>query len=153
VPKPEDQLVDVVLLDTIGELPATFSLATIVFVGGSIVDKGGHNVLEPAVAGACIVTGAYTHNFAAIVDLLNESAAIVQLPAFDVHSVTPELTAAFGELLADPERRSKLASRAKRLVDSNHGVADRTISFITPLLDKKFQSGSRKDSLLATNTP
>jgi 3-deoxy-D-manno-octulosonic-acid transferase len=152
VPKPEDQLVDIVLLDTIGELPATFSLATVVFVGGSIVDKGGHNVLEPAVAGACIITGAYTHNFAAIVDLLNESAAIVQLPVLDVHSVTPKLTEVFGELLADPERRSKLASRAKELVDSNQGVADRTISFIAPLLDKKLQRGSRKNSQLATNT-
>ena len=65
-----------ILLDTIGELPATYSLADVVFVGGSIVDKGGHNVLEPAAAGAAVVTGAHTHNFHAVVDLMVEAGAL-----------------------------------------------------------------------------
>ena len=47
-PAPRDTSATVILLDTIGELPATYSLASVVFVGGSIVDRGGHNVLEPA---------------------------------------------------------------------------------------------------------
>src|SRR5215213_1600552 len=75
-PEPDDSNATVILLDTIGELPATYSLATIVFVGGSIVDKGGHNVLEPAAVGSAVVTGAYTHNFQTIVDLMEEAGAI-----------------------------------------------------------------------------
>ncbi|HEX5965634.1 MAG TPA: 3-deoxy-D-manno-octulosonic acid transferase, partial [Pyrinomonadaceae bacterium] len=55
-PAANDHSADVILLDTIGELPATYALASIVFVGGSIVDRGGHNVLEPAVAGVPVVT-------------------------------------------------------------------------------------------------
>src|ERR1044072_4541601 len=55
-PNPNDAESSVILLDTIGELPSTYALAQIVFVGGSIVDKGGHNVLEPAAAGATVVT-------------------------------------------------------------------------------------------------
>src|ERR1043166_390348 len=51
----DDTNATVILLDTIGELPATYSLADVVFVGGSIVDRGGHNVLEPAAAGAAVV--------------------------------------------------------------------------------------------------
>ncbi len=75
-PEPNDADAAVILLDTIGELPATYSLATVVFVGGSIVDRGGHNVLEPAAAGAAVVTGAHTHNFHAIVDLMVGSGAL-----------------------------------------------------------------------------
>src|SRR5215207_491242 len=82
-PNPNDANATVILLDTIGELPATYALAQIVFVGGSIVDKGGHNVLEPAAAGVAVVTGAHTHNFHAIVDLMLEAHAIVQLPALE----------------------------------------------------------------------
>lgn len=58
-PAAADATANVILLDTIGELPATYPLATIVFVGGSLVDRGGHNVLEPAAAGVPVVTGAH----------------------------------------------------------------------------------------------
>jgi len=75
-----DQNCDVILLDTIGELPALYSLASAVFVGGSIVKKGGHNIVEPAAAGAAIVTGSHTHNFEAIVNEFVRAGALVQLP-------------------------------------------------------------------------
>src|SRR5215218_1173578 len=96
---PNDPNATVILLDTIGELPATYSLATVVFVGGSIVDKGGHNVLEPAAAGAAVVTGAYTHNFHAIIDLMEEAGAIVQLPPVEGPAAADELTYILGKLL------------------------------------------------------
>ena len=57
---------DVVILDTIGELAQVYQVATVVFVGGSIVDAGGHNILEPAVFGKPIVFGPYMQNFAEI---------------------------------------------------------------------------------------
>ena len=59
---------DVVILDTIGELAQLFQVATVVFVGGSLVDQGGHNILEPAVHGKPIVFGPHMQNFAEIAD-------------------------------------------------------------------------------------
>ena len=141
----------VILLDTIGELPATYSLATVVFVGGSIVDRGGHNVLEPASAGAPVVTGAHTHNFHAIVDLLNEAKAIVQLPPVEGSDAARELARALTELLSNPQRRNDLATRAKELIATNQGATERTIKLIAPLLSTPRQNSSESNSLLTAN--
>jgi 3-deoxy-D-manno-octulosonic-acid transferase len=134
VPAADDANATVILLDTIGELPATYSLADIVFVGGSIVDRGGHNVLEPAAAGAPVVTGAHTHNFHAIVDLMCEANAIVQLPPVETSAAAAELTYVLKKLLANSNERAELGRHAKQLVTDNQGAADRTIKFIAPLL-------------------
>jgi len=148
-PEASDAEARVILLDTIGELPATYSLASVVFVGGSIVDRGGHNVLEPAAAGAPVVTGAHTHNFHAIVDLLKEANAIVQLPET---AASGELATVFADLLGNPERRNELAARAKQLVVDNQGAAERTIKLIAPLLSLKQRDRSESNSLLAAQT-
>jgi 3-deoxy-D-manno-octulosonic-acid transferase len=150
-PSAADTDASVILLDTIGELPATYALATVVFVGGSIVDRGGHNVLEPAAAGAPVVTGAHTHNFHAIVDLLNGAGAIVQLPPLNGNAASNALARVFDELLATPERRGELARRAKELIATNQGAAERTIKIITPLLSTKHRDGSHSNSVLAAN--
>jgi 3-deoxy-D-manno-octulosonic-acid transferase len=126
-PQPEDADADVILLDTIGELRATYAVADVVFVGGSIVDKGGHNVLEPAAAGAAVVTGAHTHNFHAVVDLMVEAGALVQLPAVITIEV---ITNVFSNLLASPGDRDALGRRAKQLVTDNQGATDKTIKLI-----------------------
>lgn len=151
-PDAADAEARVILLDTIGELPATYSLASVVFVGGSIVDRGGHNVLEPAAAGVPVVTGAHTHNFHAIVDLLNEAKAIVQLPPLRDTAASDELAKVFAELLANPERRNDLAARAKQLVVENQGAAERTIALIAPLLSLNEPDRSQSNSLLAAQT-
>jgi len=135
LPQPTDPNATVILLDTIGELPATYSFATVVFVGGSIVDKGGHNVLEPAAVGTAVVTGAHTHNFHAIVDLLEEAGALVQLPPAEGTSMAvPQVAKVFARLLANPEARAELGRRAKQLVSENQGAAERTVKLIVPLL-------------------
>ncbi|HKG46389.1 MAG TPA: glycosyltransferase N-terminal domain-containing protein, partial [Pyrinomonadaceae bacterium] len=130
-PNANDANVTVILLDTIGELPAAYALAQIVFVGGSIVDKGGHNVLEPAAAGATVVTGAHTHNFHAIVALMNEANALVQLSPVEGAAASDEITHVFEKLLACPAERAELGQRAKQLITANQGAADRTIQLIT----------------------
>lgn len=150
-PGPGDAEASVILLDTIGELPATYALATVVFVGGSLVDRGGHNVLEPAAAGVPIVTGAHTHNFHAIVDLLDEAGAIIQLPPWEGDAAAEELARVLNELLANPEHREELARRAKELIITNQGAADRTVKIITPLLSTKRRDSSHSNSILATN--
>jgi len=146
-----DANAEVILLDTIGELPSVYSLATAVFVGGSIVDRGGHNVLEPAAHGVAVITGAHTHNFHAIVDLLNETNAIVQLPAVEGAEAVAALTEVFRRLLDDPEWRSALAARAKEFVSANQGAAERTMKLIAPLFSRVQPDGSASDSLLPAN--
>jgi 3-deoxy-D-manno-octulosonic-acid transferase len=150
-PDPRDSSATVILLDTIGELPATYELAEIVFVGGSIVDKGGHNVLEPAASGVAVVTGTHTHNFQAIVELMHEAHAIVQLPPLEGCAAADEVAYAFAKLLENAEERAELGRRAKELVIDNQGAANRTIELIAPLLSAKPRANSSSDSILAAN--
>ena len=150
-PDSNDPNTDVILLDTIGELPATYQLAQIVFVGGSIVDKGGHNVLEPAATGAAVITGAHTHNFHAIVALMQEAGALIQLPPLEGAVASDEIAYAFGKLLADPEERAELGRRARQLVTANQGAADRTMKLIEPLISAGRSTTSNSDPILAAN--
>jgi 3-deoxy-D-manno-octulosonic-acid transferase len=145
-----DSNADVILLDTIGELPSVYTLATVVFVGGSIVDRGGHNVLEPASKGACVVTGYHTHNFQAIVQLLNEADAIVQLPPVDTARAPGCLEREFKLLLTDHELRMRLGNEAMKIVENNQGAADRIVEIIKPLFARSSEAYAQKEVLLAT---
>ncbi len=151
-PDANDANATIILLDTIGELPATYTLADIVFVGGSIVDKGGHNVLEPAAAGATVVTGAHTHNFHAIVELMNEAGALVQLPVLEDAVAGDEIAYVFEKLLASPAEREELGRRAKQLISANQGAADRTMQLIAPLFSSETRASSQSDPILAAHT-
>lgn len=133
-PAPIDGTCDVILLDTIGELPAIYSLASVVFVGGSIANKGGHNILEPAAVGAAIVTGRHTHNFDGIVTVFAKDQAIIQLPSLSDGEAGIELGNVFGELLTDTERRRELGQRAKNLVKQNLGATERTLDLLASVL-------------------
>ncbi|MFN2512015.1 MAG: 3-deoxy-D-manno-octulosonic acid transferase [Pyrinomonadaceae bacterium] len=132
-----DQTCDAILLDTIGELPAIYSLAAVVFVGGSIANNGGHNILEPAAVGAAIVTGPHTHNFDGIVTVFAKNQAIIQLPALSVGQADSALGNVFSELLTDKQRRRELGQRAKHLVAQNQGATKRTIDLLDSLLMSK----------------
>jgi len=150
-PDAGDTNATVILLDTIGELPATYELAQIVFVGGSIVDKGGHNVLEPAASGVAVVTGTHTHNFQTIVELMHEAHAIVQLPPLEGCAAADEVAYALRKLLENAKERAELGRRAKQLVADNQGAANRTIELIAPMLSSKPRVNSSSDSILAAN--
>jgi 3-deoxy-D-manno-octulosonic-acid transferase len=112
------------------------------------VDKGGHNVLVPAASGTAVVTGAHTHNFQTIVELMNEANAIVQLPPFVAGD---EIAHVFSNLLADSAERVELGRRAKQLVINNQGATQRTIELIAPLISAKPSASSSSDSILAAN--
>jgi 3-deoxy-D-manno-octulosonic-acid transferase len=123
-----DPRADVVILDTIGELAQVYRLATVAFVGGSLVETGGHNILEPAVFGRPIVFGPHMANFAEIArDFLDQGAAV------QVHSGR-ELEDVVVELLTDPVRRARLGAAARALVDANRGARDRTLEALARLL-------------------
>ncbi|HEY6046845.1 MAG TPA: hypothetical protein VIU65_09595, partial [Pyrinomonadaceae bacterium] len=123
---------DVVLLDTIGELGAVYSLADLVFVGGSIVPHGGHNVLEPAAQGVCTITGPYTQNFAWIINAMLKEEALVQLPASA--DFAGELSSIINQLLSDEKRRREIGARAKSVCRRNQGATEKTIELISPLI-------------------
>lgn len=119
---------DIVVLDTIGELAQLFQVATVVFVGGSLVDAGGHNILEPAVFGKPILFGPYMQNFAEIALTFVDNGAAVQ-----VNGGT-ELERVLLELLADPVRRASLGAAARALVEANRGARGKSLEAIAQLL-------------------
>jgi 3-deoxy-D-manno-octulosonic-acid transferase len=130
----------VILLDSIGELAAFYPLATIVFVGGSIAKTGGHNILEPAAVGACVVTGPHTFNFRLIVETFVEAGAVVQLPRLPEPESFDQLAQVFSELISDPSRRHELGKRAQNLVNRNRGATERTLELLEPMLGSSAQS-------------
>jgi 3-deoxy-D-manno-octulosonic-acid transferase len=125
-----DRECEVILLDTIGELTAVYSLASLVFVGGSIANFGGHNVVEPAAVGSCIITGSHTHNFESIVAEFVKAGALVQLPQLNEPEIVPVLARALGNLFNSPEVRSQMGTKALLLVQQNLGTAQKTVDLI-----------------------
>ncbi len=128
--KPATQLAsaEVLLLDTIGELAGIFGLADVVFMGGSLVPTGGHNVLEPAWWAKPIVFGPHMHNFRDIAQLFLQAHAAVQVP--DAATLARTIL----ELLADDNRRHQLGEAAKRTFDQESGATQRTLEHIADLL-------------------
>jgi 3-deoxy-D-manno-octulosonic-acid transferase len=126
---------DVVVLDTIGELAQLYQVATAVFVGGSLVDAGGHNILEPAVFGKPIVFGPYMQNFAEIAAAFLENGAAIQV------QTGRELEGVMLELLSDPIRRASLGAAARALVEANRGARAKTMRVLADLLPPGNQSG------------
>jgi 3-deoxy-D-manno-octulosonic-acid transferase len=119
---------DVVILDTVGELAQLFQVATVVFVGGSLVDKGGHNILEPAVHGKPIVFGPHMQNFQEIAESFIASHASIQLAAVE------QLSEVFVRLAGDPVERARLGAAARALLEANRGAKPATLDAIAALL-------------------
>jgi len=125
---------DIILFDSIGELRAVFPLAALVFVGGSLVPTGGHNVLEPAAYAKCIVTGAHTFNFTAIVRGFLEQQALVQLPVVDEQQAPQTLAHTFQELLTDDERRQHIGTRARVALEQSRGATAHTVALLKEVI-------------------
>ncbi|MDQ1522824.1 MAG: 3-deoxy-D-manno-octulosonic-acid transferase [Pyrinomonadaceae bacterium] len=136
-PRDDDRACEVVLLDSIGELRGVYPLAALVFVGGSIAATGGHNVLEPAAAARCIVTGAHTFNFSSIMRDFRERDALVQLPALAEQDAPRALAQIFRELLNTDERRRRTGERARAALVESRGATDATIKLLAPLLEQR----------------
>jgi 3-deoxy-D-manno-octulosonic-acid transferase len=119
---------DVVVLDSIGELAQLYQIATVVFVGGSLVDHGGHNILEPAIYGKPVIFGPHMQNFKEIADAFLASRAAVQVQS------ERELDDALLTLASDPARRAGLGAAARALVEANRGAKAKTLDVISFLL-------------------
>ncbi|HEX7282100.1 MAG TPA: glycosyltransferase, partial [Vicinamibacterales bacterium] len=123
--------VDVVVLDTIGELATVYQIGTVVFVGGSLVATGGHNVLEPAVFGKPIIFGPHMENFAEIAEAFVSNGAGVQLAS------EQQLDETFLSLMSDPVRRARLGAAARALVEANRGAKEKSVTVLADLLPRE----------------
>jgi 3-deoxy-D-manno-octulosonic-acid transferase len=119
---------DVLVLDTIGELAALCAQATVVFVGGSLVPSGGHNILEPARYARPIVVGPSMSNFADIARSFLAAGALVQAP--DADAAQRELLSLF----ADAPRRQRLGEAARGVLDQHRGAVERTMREIAAVM-------------------
>ncbi len=131
----------VLLVDTMGELSALYALADLAFVGGSLVPRGGHNILEPAQHGIAIVVGNHTENFRDIVGLFQSQDA--------VRVVGPsELPLVFMELVENAAERIALGKRAAETVCSQTGATERTLGMLVGLMTDRQSAASGR-----TGTP
>jgi 3-deoxy-D-manno-octulosonic-acid transferase len=117
----------VLLIDTIGELAALYGVADVAFVGGSLVPRGGHNIIEPALHGVPIVVGNHTENFRDIVGLFQGRDAVrVVGPA--------ELPLVLMELISNPSQRAELGRRGAETLRAQMGATQRTVQALVKLL-------------------
>ena len=118
---------EVLVVDTIGHLRKLYALATVVFVGKSLVGRGGQNIIEPAAYGKPVIVGPAMDNFQRVVEIFQGSQALVQ-----VHG-PKELEQALRILLSDPDRRTALGRRAREVVLSQQGATEKSLALISSL--------------------
>jgi len=123
LPGPDD---GVFVIDTLGDLAAFYRCADVAFVGGSLQNIGGHNLLEPAAAGTAVVTGPHLHNFADIAARMRHAGAL------RVGGDAVEVEACVAALLGDPGERARMASAAQALIEEGRGALNRTLALLAP---------------------
>ena len=119
---------EVAIIDTLGQLPAYYGLASVVFVGGSLIPHGGQNPLEPASLGKPVIFGPSMHNFAEVTRRLLDHQAARQLGS------AAELAAALQAFLADTFAANTMGRRAQELTEDSIGCTQRTLDALKPFL-------------------
>lgn len=115
---------DVLLLDSIGELAGVFGSASVVFMGGTLVPRGGHNILEPARLGRPIVFGPHMENFREMGARFLRDEAAIEVCTVD------DLAAQLSLLLSDSSLAERHGTNAKRVADAHRGATERTLQAI-----------------------
>jgi 3-deoxy-D-manno-octulosonic-acid transferase len=133
-------------VDSIGELAALYALATVAFVGGSLVPHGGHNIIEPAQYGVPIVVGTHTENFRDIVELFRRRDALkVVGPA--------ELPLAFMELISNQAECVAQGKRGAETLRGQAGATQRTMAALERLFSSGLISSATSAGSGARTTP
>ncbi len=114
----------VLLIDTVGELDMLFPLADVVFMGGTLARRGGHNLLEPAFFGKPVISGPHLENFPEIAGEFRTGGALVEIGS------TGELADTVRSLLNDPARRREVGERGRRLAEARRGATARAAAII-----------------------
>jgi 3-deoxy-D-manno-octulosonic-acid transferase len=125
---------DVILLDTIGELAAVYRFAAVVFVGGSLVPRGGHNIIEPAAYAKPIIVGPHTENFRQIVSDFYRADAIVQISS-SVADAGDNFAREVIRLLSDRKTAQSIGERAHDILIKNQGATECTIAAIEKVMN------------------
>jgi len=125
---------EVVLLDTIGDLASTYSIAAVAFVGGSLVPRGGHNPLEPAQFGVPVVIGPSYENFRDIVGRLQQQHGI------SIVQDHQQLAGVVADLLRNREQAAELGRRAQAVFEQQQGATARTVEALTALLPTRSEA-------------
>jgi len=124
-----DSPVDILLGDSMGEMMTYFACADLVFMGGTLVATGGHNILEPAAIGLPIVYGPHIFNFNAISELFLHYQAALQVSDKDT------LIQALNHLLSDKAESDRMAAQARQLIEQNAGTVDKMMLLLKPYLN------------------
>jgi len=114
----------VLLLDSIGELGGLFPLADVVFMGGTLAARGGHNILEPAIFARPVICGPHMENFREIAREFRERGGYVEIAA------ASELAGTVDQLLTDRSRAAGVGRRAAECAASNRGATERAVAVI-----------------------
>jgi 3-deoxy-D-manno-octulosonic-acid transferase len=125
----------VLLLDSVGELASLYRLADAVFVGGSLVPSGGHNILEPATFGKVPVYGPSMENFREMSAKFLAAGAAIQVTDPD------ELGATWTKLLKDKAAAARMGDAARNLVNQNRGATLRVLEQLESLLGPERSNG------------
>jgi 3-deoxy-D-manno-octulosonic-acid transferase len=130
------QAAPVILLDTVGELASLYGVADVIFVGGSLVPIGGHNVIEPALHGKPVIFGPHMGNFREAARLLVHGGGGVQVRDGE------ELATAMVRLLEDPRARQAAGQAAWRAVRTHQGACVRTVEALQGVVDPRPSNGA-----------
>ncbi|MDA8121137.1 MAG: 3-deoxy-D-manno-octulosonic acid transferase [Deltaproteobacteria bacterium] len=122
---------DVLLLDTVGDLLSAYAAADIAFVGGSLVPKGGHNIIEPALFGVPTLVGPHMRNFREIADIFREAGAVGQVRNAE------DLSARLARWAADPSVESGMGSRARELLAAFRGATERNAGVVVREMSRR----------------
>lgn len=137
----------VLLLDSIGELAALFERADVVFMGGTLASRGGHNILEAAYFAKPVIAGPHMENFAAIAEEFTTGQALVRIGG------AGELAPAVAALLDDPARAHAIGAIARDRANSKRGVAGRMAALILEQAAEAVPSPQRTLPARAVLTP
>jgi 3-deoxy-D-manno-octulosonic-acid transferase len=124
---------EIIVLDTIGDLAAVYAVATIAFVGGSLAKRGGHNPLEPAQFSVPILMGPSFENFREITSKLHAENAV------RIVETEGELENVLLELLANPDEARAMGERGRAVFESQQGATQRAVDAIVVVLSKQVQ--------------
>jgi 3-deoxy-D-manno-octulosonic-acid transferase len=128
--RPLDESVQVYIGDTMGELMTLYAASDVAYVGGSLVNTGGHNLLEPCAVGVPVIFGPHVFNFVEVSRLVLEREAGLQVRSAE------ELGETVVHLLADANRRDAIGENGKRLIEENKGALHKTLALVEELLQQ-----------------
>jgi 3-deoxy-D-manno-octulosonic-acid transferase len=118
----------VYLVDTIGELLPFYAASEAALIGGTLIDHGGHNPIEPAALGIPLIHGPSMGNFLPVIERLATTSGVVAIAA------SSELPDALDRLLHSPELRQQASAELKMAVEGERGAAERMVAAIAPLI-------------------